>query len=80
MERKKIYQVFNTATDAYLEYVNNFISRQKFADFFNLEELEVARLFEAAREVKENNLHWVAIDYYFQKKNNRKYSEKKIHW
>lgn len=78
--KKKIYQVFNTATDAYLEYVNNFVTKERFIEFFSLDELEADRLFDAAREVKENELHWFAIDYYFQKMNNRKYSEKKIRW
>lgn len=80
MKRKKVYQVFNTATDAYLEYVNNFLTKERFAEFFYLDELEVERLFDAAKDVKENNLHWFAIDYYFQKMNNKKYTEKKIHW
>ena len=78
--KKKIYQVFNTATDAYLEYVNNFVTKERFIEFFSLDKLEADRLFDAAGEVKENELHWFAIDYYFQKMNNRKYSEKKIHW
>ena len=80
MKRKKVYQVFNTATDAYLEYVNNFLTKERFAEFFYLDELEVERLFDAAKDVKENNLHWFAIDYYFQKMNNKNYTEKKIHW
>lgn len=78
--KKKIYQVFNTATDAYLEYVNNFLTKERFTEFFGLDELEVERLFDAAGEASENELRWFSIDYYFQKMNNRKYSEKKIHW
>lgn len=77
---KKIYQVFNTACDAYLEYVNNFLTKERFTDFFDLNELEVDRLFDAAKDARDNNLPYLSIDYYFQKMNNRKYSEKNIHW
>ena len=77
---KKIYQVFNTACDAYLEYVNNFLTKEYFTEFFDLNEMEVDRLFSAAQDVKDNNIPWIAIDYYFQKMNNLKYSETKIHW
>ena len=47
--KKKIYEVFNTAVDAYLEYVNNFLTKEKFTEFFNLDELEVERLFSARK-------------------------------
>ena len=80
MKKKKIYQVFNTACDAYLEYVNNFLTKERFTEFFELDELEVDRLFSAAKDAKENGLPWISIDYWFQKMNNRNYSEKKIHW
>lgn len=80
MKKKKVYQVFNTATDAYLEYVNNFLAKEKFTEFFYLDELEVDILFAAAMEVKHQGQEWNAIDYYFQKWNNKKYTEKKIHW
>ena len=77
---KKILQVFNTATDAYLEYMNNFITREAFTDFFELDETEVERLFEAVKEVKSGNGQWLSIDYYFTKATNTEYSEKNIHW
>ena len=80
MERKKIYEVFQTATDAYLEYANNFITREAFTEFFNLDEDEVDSLFYAAKEATEDEISWVALDYYFNKHNNKKYTEKKIHW
>ena len=79
MKPKKILQVFNTATDAYLEYKNNFLTREKFAEFFNLDEKELDRLFCAATEAKEEGISWMTIDYYFNKQN-KNYSEKKIHW
>lgn len=77
---KKILQVFNTATDAYLEYVNNFLTREKFAEFFELNEKEVDNLFFAAQEAKEQGISWICIDYYFNRLSNKKYSEKNIHW
>lgn len=77
---KKILQVFNTATDAYLEYVNNFITIPKFIEHFNLDESEVNMLLDAAKEVKENHDVWLGIDYYFTKATNNDYSEKDIHW
>ena len=77
---KKIYEVFQTATDAYLEYVNNFLTKERFTEFFNLDEKEVDNLFYAAKDVINNETSWVALDYYFNKLNNQNYSEKKIHW
>lgn len=76
----KIYQVFNTATDAYLEYVNNFLSKEVFTDYYELDESEVDNLFLAAQETKELESSWVALDYHFNKLNNEEYSEKNIHW
>lgn len=80
MKKKKILEVFQTATDAYLEYMNNFLTKERFTEYFNLDEKEVDNLFYAAQEVKENELVWVTLDYYFNKHNNKNYSEKKIHW
>lgn len=76
----KIYQVFNTATDAYLEYVNNFLSKEVFTDYYELDESEVDNLFLAAQETKELGSSWVTLDYHFNKLNNEEYSEKNIHW
>lgn len=80
MKKKKILQVFNTYTDAYLEYVNNFLTKERFADFFNLDETEVDNLFYAVTECKNNESQWVCLDYYYNRSYNKKYSEKKIHW
>ena len=77
---KKIYQVFQTATDAYLEYVNNFLTKERFTEYFNLDELEVDRLFDAAKQTKEYDQSLVCLDYFFQKMNNQMYSETDIHW
>ena len=77
---KKIYEVFQTATDAYLEYVNNFVTKERFTEFFNLDEKEVDNLFYAAKDVINNEQSWVTLDYYFNKLNNKNYSEKNIHW
>lgn len=77
---KKIYQVFNTATDAYLEYLNNFLSKDVFTDFFELDETEVDNLFIAAKETRDEGGSWSMLDYHFNKLNNKDYSEKNIHW
>ena len=77
---KKILQVFNTATDAYLEFRNNFLTRESFAEFFELDEKELDNLFYAVQEAKEVGISWICIDYYFNRLNNKKYTEKKIHW
>lgn len=80
MEKKKILQVFNTATDAYLEYKNNFLTKECFTEFFNLDETEVEELFYAVQEVRDIDIPWMCLDYYFNRRTNKKYSEKKIHW
>lgn len=77
---KKIYEVFQTATDAYLEYVNSFLTKERFTEFFNLDEKEVDNLFYAVKDVREHEMFWVTLDYYFNKLNNQNYSEKNIHW
>ena len=80
MEGKKILQVFRSATDAYLEFKNNFITREAFVEFFNLDEKEADNLFAAARFVKDHQGFYSEIDHYFQVLNNKDYSEKSIKW
>lgn len=77
---KKIYDVFQTAADAYLEYRNNFLTRERFMEHFDLDEKEVKELFYAVQEMRELNIPWMCLDYYFMRRTNKKYSEKKIHW
>lgn len=77
---KKIYEVFQTATDAYLEYVNSFLTKERFTELFNLDEKEVDNLFYAVKYVREHEMFLVTLDYYFNKLNNQNYSEKNIHW
>lgn len=77
---KKIYEVFQTATDAYLEYVNNFLTKERFTEYFDLDEKEVDNLFYAVKDARDNETSWVTLDYYFNRINNKKYSQKKIHW
>lgn len=80
MEGKKILQVFRSATDAYLEFMNNFITREAFVEFFNLDEKEAYNLFVAARFVKDQQGFYSEIDHFFQILNNKDYSEKDIKW
>lgn len=77
---KKILKVFNTATDAYLEYRNNFLTRERFTEFFDLNKKDVDELFNAVQEAKERENSWTTVDYYYNRRTNKKYSEKNIHW
>lgn len=78
---KKILEVFNTATDAYLEYLNEFVSQDSFADFYNLDKEEVETLFAARRELDYNDpLPFCCIDYHFNKLTNKNYQETEIHY
>ena len=76
---KKILEVFNTATDAYLEYLNEFVSQDSFADFYDLDEEEVETLFAARRELDFND-PFACIDYHFNKLKNKNYTETEIHY
>lgn len=78
--KKRILDVFNTYADAYLEYVNEFISMNAFIEHYELDKTEVDILFEAAKDVKAENMKWLAIDYFFNKRVNCNYSEKNIHF
>ena len=80
MEEKKILQVFRSATDAYLEFKNNFITREAFVEFFNLDVNEADNLFAAARFVIDHQGLCSEIDHFFQILNNKDYSEKSIKW
>lgn len=80
MEKKKILQVFRTATDAYLEYVNNFMTKEFFTEFFNLDETEVDNLFKAYKKVSDKDGICSEIDHEFQILTNSDYSEKSIAW
>lgn len=80
MEEKKILQVFRSATDAYLEFKNNFITREAFVEFFNLDESEADNLFTAARFVIDQQGMYSEIDHFFQVLNNKGYTEKNIKW
>ncbi len=80
MEEKKILQVFRSATDAYLEFKNNFITREAFVEFFNLDVNEADNLFAAARFVIDSQGLYSEIDHFFQILNNKDYSEKNIKW
>ena len=78
----KILDVFNTYCDAYLEYVNNFTTKEFYAEYYDLDENEVNKLFEAAKLLKEKEFPrpWYALDYFYNKVANEDYAEKEIHW
>lgn len=80
MKSKKILEVFRTYTDAYLEYVNNWINIGNFAEFYGFSEMETQRLLDAVKLMRENNIdgRWVELDYYYNKLHNRDCSEPNI--
>lgn len=68
---KKILEVFRTACDAYVEYLNNFLTLTFFAKYYNLERDDVNTLYKAAQMTNENNGTYKEIDYYYQKLTNK---------
>ena len=81
MIMNKILDVFQTACDAYLEFLNNFLTREEFTYFYDLDEKEVDELFKAKNDMENANplLPWICLDYYFTKRINKDYAEKDIH-
>lgn len=49
-------------------------------EHFDLDEKEVKELFYAVQEMRDLDIPWMCLDYYFMRRINKKYSEKKIHW
>lgn len=76
MEGKKILEVFRTYTDAYLDYVNNWISYDTWAEFYGFDQNERERLLSAVSLMKSQDcLRWTELDYYYHIANNKDYTE-----
>lgn len=73
---KKILEVFRTYCDAYLEFLNNFISGSRFCEWYELDETEFQNLLKAVEEVKKYNGRYCEIDYYYNAITNSEYTEK----
>lgn len=69
---KRILSVFASYCDAYLEYVNNFITVDAFCDFYNIRKSEFMRLHDIVQHtIKPGNLPLCAVDCFMQRMNNK---------
>ena len=77
IRRKKILKVFRSYCDAYLEYVNNWLTWEKFVEFFELDEKECENLLQAVKMMNaQDNTAYNSLDYFYHKVANTKFSEK----
>ena len=63
-----------TYTDAYLEFRNNFLTKEKFTEHFRLKKEEVDQLFYAAKICRAMGDTWRSLDFYY----NRQYNEAEL--
>lgn len=77
MEGKKILQVFRTYTDAYLEYVNNWLDYNKWANWYEIDYAESQKLLDAVNEMRKSGKDgsWSELDYFYNVVNNNEYTE-----
>lgn len=77
MKGKKILQVFRTYTDAYLEYVNNWLDYNKWANWYEIDYAESQKLLEAVNEMRKSGKDgsWSELDYFYNVVNNKEYTE-----
>ena len=77
MEGKKILQVFRTYTDAYLDYVNNWLDYNKWAEYYGFSFTESQTLLNAVNEMRKEGIEgtWMELDFYYNKINNKDYTE-----
>ena len=73
---KKILEVFKTYTDAYLEYVNNWIDYDNFAEYYELDKGESFMLLDAVIQTKAHEGKWTELDYYYNVVSNKNYKQK----
>lgn len=76
----KILDVFRTYCDAYLEYVNNFITVEKFVSYYDLNDTEVNQLMIAARAVRHEGGTYREIDWSMNRTTNTKFTEKEAQY
>lgn len=77
MKGKKILQVFRTYTDAYLEYVNNWMDYNKWANWYEIDYAESQKLLDAVNEMRKSGKDgsWSELDYFYNVVNNNEYTE-----
>ena len=76
----KILDVFQTYCDAYLEYINNFLTVEAFESFYNIDPNEVNALMVAAKATRHEGGTYREIDWSMNRTTNTKYTEKNIHF
>lgn len=77
MKGKKILQVFRTYTDAYLEYVNNWVDYDRWAEWYEIDYAERQKLLDAVNEMRKSGKDgsWSELDYFYNVVNNNEYTE-----
>lgn len=77
MKGKKILQVFRTYTDAYLEYVNNWVDYDRWAEWYEIDYAERQKLLDAVNEMRKSGKDgsWSELDYFYNVVNNYEYTE-----
>lgn len=77
MKGKKILQVFRTYTDAYLEYVNNWLDYDRWAEWYEIDYAERQKLLDAVNEMRKSGKDgsWSELDYFYNVVNNYEYTE-----
>lgn len=76
----KILDVFRTYCDAYLTYLNEFITVEAFESYYDLDPNEVNALMVAARAVRNENGTYREIDWSMNRTINTKFTEKEKQW
>lgn len=77
MRNKKILEVFRTYTDAYLEYVNNWVDYDRWAEWYEIDYAERQKLLDAVNEMRKSGKDgsWSELDYFYNVVNNNEYTE-----
>ena len=76
----KILSVFRTYCDAYLTYLNEFITVDAFESFYDLDPNEVNALMVAAKATRAEGGTYREIDWSMNRTINTKYTEKGKEW
>lgn len=77
MKGKKILEVFRTYTDAYLEFVNNWLDYDKWVNWYEIDYAESQKLLNAVNEMRRRGKdgRWSELDYFYNVVNNNEYTE-----
>lgn len=69
---KRIKDVFASYCDAYIEYMNNFLTVDYFCEFYDISENEFMKVHDIVQtKIKRYNLQFFAIDYYMSIETNK---------